>query len=110
MLTQLFYGDYDAVMDILRDAGAEGLFSQQSPLIVGTPAEGWEPTLADWIVNTVDPALALNSDLAAAYFLRGWSAYIREYNAAAALSDVQKAAELAPDEALFSQSVELLSK
>lgn len=110
LLTHLFYGDYDAVLEILQGVGAEGLFSQQSPLIVGTPAEGWEPTLADWIVNTVDPALALNPDLATAYFLRGWSAYIREYNAAAGLPDVQKAAELAPTEALFSQSVELLSQ
>lgn len=110
LLSHLFYGDYDAVMAILQGVGAEGLFSQQSPLIVGTPAEGWEPTLADWIVNTVDPVLALKADLAAAYFLRGWSAYIREYDTAAALPDVQKAAELAPDEALFSQSVELLNK
>ena len=110
LLSHLFYGDYEAVMDLLRGAGADGLFTEQSPLVVGTPAEGWEPTLADWIVNTVDPALALKPDLAAAYFLRGWAAYLRAYDTAAALPDVQKAAELAPDEALFSQSVELLSK
>ena len=110
LLSQLFYGDYDAVLALLSDVGADALFTPQSPLIIGTPAEGWEPTLADWLVNTVDPALALKPDLAAAYFLRGWSAYLREYNTAAALADVQKAAELAPDEPLFSQSVELLSK
>lgn len=110
LLSHLFYGDYDAVMELLRGAGADGLFTEQSPLVVGTPAEGWVPTLADWIVNTVDPALALKPDLAAAYFLRGWAAYLREYDTAAALPDVQKAAALAPDEALFSQSVELLSK
>lgn len=110
LLSHLFYGDYEAVMDLLRGAGADGLFTEQSPLVVGTPAEGWVPTLADWIVNTVDPALALKPDLAAAYFLRGWAAYLREYDTAAALPDVQKAAELAPDEALFSQSAELLSK
>lgn len=110
LLTQLFYGDYDAVLKILQETGAEGLFSQQSPLLIGTPAEGWVPTLADWIVNTVDPALALKPDLATAHFLRGWAAYLREFDPAAALADVQKAAELAPDEALFSQSVELLSQ
>lgn len=110
LLAQLFYGDYDAVLEILRGVGADALFIPESPLIVGTPAESWEPTLADWIDQTVAPAIEHNPDLATAYFLRGWGAYLREHDTAAAVADVQKAAELAPDEELFTKSVEFLTE
>jgi len=110
LLAQLFYGDYEAAIDIIRAVGADGLFIPASELIMGTVAESWEPTLADWIVQTVDPALALQPDLAAAYFLRGWAAYIREHNEAAAVPDVQKAAELAPDDELYTKSLQFLTE
>ncbi|MBX3015985.1 MAG: hypothetical protein KF832_30975 [Caldilineaceae bacterium] len=110
LLAQLFYGDYDAVLELLQSVGADGLFTPTSELIVGTVAESWEPTLADWIVNSVDPALALQPDLAPAYFLRGWAAYLREHNLAAAVPDVQQAADLAPDEALYTKSLEFLTE
>lgn len=110
LLSHLFYGDYDAVMAILRGVGAEGLFIPETELIIGTPAEGWESTLADWIDQSVTPALALKPDLAAAYFLRGWAAYIRAHDPAAAVADVQKAAALAPDEELFRKSLEFITE
>ena len=110
LLAQLFYGDYDAVLEILRDVGADALFIPETPLVVGAAAEGWEPTLADWIDQSVAPAIAHNPDLATAYFLRGWGAYLREHDMAAAVADVQKAAELAPDEELFTKSVEFLTE
>jgi len=110
LLAQLFYGDYDAVLEILGDVGADALFIPETPLVLGTVAEGWEPTLADWIDQTVAPALEHNPELATAYFLRGWGAYLREYDTAAAVADVQKAAELAPDEELFTKSVEFLTE
>lgn len=110
LLAQLFYGDYEAVLEILRGVGADALFIPETPLVMGTAAEGWEPTLADWIHQTVASALVHNPDLATAYFLRGWGAYIREHDMAAAVADVQKAAELAPDEELFTKSVEFLTE
>lgn len=110
LLAQLFYGDYPAAIEIMRTVGADGLFIPTSELVMGTVAESWEPTLADWIVKTVDPALALQPDLAAAYFLRGWAAYIREHNEAAAVPDIQKAAELAPDDELYTKSLQFLTE
>ena len=94
----------------MRTVGADGLFIPTTELVMGTVAESWEPTLADWIVKTVDPALALQPDLAAAYFLRGWAAYIREHTEAAAVPDVQKAAELAPDDELYNKSLQFLTE
>jgi phytoene synthase len=96
--------------NIARDVGADALFIPETPLVVGAAAEGWEPTLADWIDQSVAPAIAHNPDLATAYFLRGWGAYLREHDMAAAVADVQKAAELAPDEELFTKSVEFLTE
>lgn len=110
LLTHLFYGDYEAALALMRDVGADGLFIPESELVVGTVAEEWEPTLADWITNTVTPALDLKPDLAAAYFLRGWAAYLRDHNEADAVPDVQQAAALAPDEELYTKSLEFLTE
>lgn len=110
LLTHLFYGDYEAALAILREIGADGLFIPESELVVGTVAEGWEPTLADWITQTVNPALDLQPDLASAHFLRGWAAYLRDHNAADAVADVRTAAELAPDEELYTKSLEFLTE
>lgn len=109
LLANLFYGDFDAAVAIIRDeAWVDGAFSRESPLIVGTVAEGWEEALAEWIINTVDPALAYDPNLAAAYFLRGWATYVQTQDEAAALPDVQRAAELAPADEFYAKSVEFL--
>lgn len=110
LLTHLFYGDYEAAIEIMRTVGADALFIPESELVVGTVAQDWESTLADWIVQTVTPALELKPDLAAAYFLRGWAAYLREHNEVDAVSDVQQAAELAPEEELYTKSLEFLTE
>jgi hypothetical protein len=108
LISQLFYGDFAAALELLRETGADGIFIPDSPLIMGTTAEGWESTLADWIIGVTDPVLSQQPQLAAAYFLRGWANYLRTQEESAALPDVQKAAELAPDELLFTKSVEFL--
>lgn len=109
LLTNVFYGDFAHAVDLMRDIGADGIFIPNSPLLAGTVAEGWEPTLADWITSTVDPALELKPDLAPAYFLRGWATYLKTQDEAAALADIQQAAELAPDDVLYAKSVDFLS-
>jgi hypothetical protein len=108
LLDQVFFGDFEAAVDILRDAGADAIFIPDTPLVVGTVAEGWEPTLADWITTTVDSALAVQPDLAPAYFLRGWAIYLATQDETAVLPDVQRAAELAPDDELYTKSVDFL--
>lgn len=108
LLSHVFYGDFAAAVDLMRAVGAEAIFVPESPLVIGTVAEGWEPTLADWLLGATEPALALQPDLAPAHFLHGWALYLQTGDPAAALPDVQQAAELAPDDLLYGQSVELL--
>ena len=103
LLAHLFYGDYAAALELMRPYTPAQLFSADSPLIVGTVADGWQDTLNDWIARVTTQALALKPDLAAAYFLRGWAAYLVDPGNAQTMADVQRAVELAPDDPLFSQ-------
>ncbi|MBI5563724.1 MAG: hypothetical protein HY870_02440 [Chloroflexi bacterium] len=106
LLDNLFYGDYAATLDVMHPYTPDQLFSLTGPLIAGTMAEGWESTLADWITQTTNSAIQVQPDLAAAYFLRGYGAWLADQTNPAALADVEKAAQLAPNEKLFSDSVE----
>jgi hypothetical protein len=108
LLEHIFYGDFEAAVDILRATGADAIFIADSPLISGTVAAGWETDLADRILAAVDPALALKPDLAAAHFLRGWATYLKTQDETAALPAVQQAATLAPDDVLYTKSVDFL--
>jgi len=110
LLSNVFYGDYAAAVEILRAEGADGLFIPETALITGTVAAGWQDAVADHLVNNATAALALQPELAAAYFVRGWGEYVRNFDEAAAVADVQKAAELAPDDELYNKSTEFLTE
>lgn len=108
LLDNLFYGDYAATLNVMRPYPPDQLFSLTGPLIKGTVAETWESTLSFWIAKATDGALKAQPDLAAAYFLRGWAAYLVDKRSPAAVADIEKAATLDPNEKLFSESVEFL--
>ena len=73
-------------------------------------AEGWQTELADRLTSNATAALAVQPELAAAYFIRGWGEYVRASDETAAVADVQKAAELAPADELYRKSVEFLTQ
>ncbi len=110
LLSKVFYGDYAGAVDLMRAEGADGLFIPETTLITGTVAEAWQTEVADRLTSNATAALAVQPDLAAAYFVRGWGEYVRSFDEAAAVADVQKAAELAPDDELYSKSVEFLTE
>lgn len=109
LLDSLFYGDYTAITGILSGYSAQELFSQPNPLIVGTPAEGFEEQLITSITDYTTRTLEVRPQLATAYFLRGWASYLQNPQSNEALADVQRAAELEPDLPLFASSAEYLS-
>ncbi|MCC9074783.1 SH3 domain-containing protein [Litorilinea aerophila] len=110
LLEEIFFGDYDAALAIMRAYTVQELFATPSPLVVGTVAEGWEEALADWVISSANAALKAKPDLAAAYFLRGWAKLLTAPpDDEEALADLAQAAQLAPDEPLFSQSLAYLS-
>jgi Tol biopolymer transport system component len=108
LLNQIFYGDYPAAVAVLRDYAPDAIFALRTPLVVGTPAEGATAQLANRILSSVEPALRLRPELAEAYYLRAWATFLKNgFTDDAVLADLARAAELAPDDALFAETVAL---
>jgi hypothetical protein len=104
LLENTFHGDYAAAVDAMRPYTMTEIWGPESPLVVGTPAEGWELELSNWISWTTNMALEVMPNLAPAYFLRGWGIHLRSPGDPAAVDDVERAAELDPDDSLFAES------
>jgi hypothetical protein len=107
LLNELFYGDLEAAVAHLREAGADAIFTPDSPLIQDTPAVGWEAQMGDYILRTVEPQLDYPGYAPLANFLSGWAHYLKGDNAAARAA-VQQAVALAPDDELFTKSLDFL--
>ena len=112
LLSNVFYGDYAAAVDLMRPYPPAQIFTSTTPLVVGTVAEGWLPQLTQPITASATSALQVKPDLAAAYFLRGWAEYLADpvNLLPQAKSDVTKAASLAPNDALYKQSAAFLAQ
>jgi hypothetical protein len=110
LLDNLFYGDYPAVLDLMRARTLAELWSTGSPLVQGTTAEGWEQQVTDEITRTTDLALSFKPDLAGAYFVRGWGVHVTDPTNSSVLADIERAAQLDPNETLFSASLAYLRK
>jgi len=110
LLVQVFYGDYAAALDVMRPYTASQIFASDTPLVTGTIASGWEDTLSERIITSTTQALAVEPDLAAAYFLRGWAIHLVKPDDPQVKADIEKAATLAPDEPLFTAGLAYLKK
>jgi hypothetical protein len=110
LLDNMFYGDYPAVLDVMRAYTPEQVFSVETPLVKGTTAEGWEQQVTDAITQTTNLALTVTPDLAAESFLHAWGVYLTDPANPSVLADVERAAQLDPKEALFKESLEYLKK
>lgn len=108
LLGTIFYGDYPAALDVVRSYPVEEIFGTPSALVAGTVAEGWESALTNQITSTTTLAIQARPDLAAAYFLRGWSLFVSDPGNPQVLADLERAAQLAPNEPLFAQGVAYL--
>jgi len=105
ILSQIFYGDYDAAVDIMREYSPEEIFNKDSPLLVDTIAEKYRKSLYNHVVSFSSKALNADPDLASAYFLRGWVKYINGSDFSDVMDDISKAAELVPADNFFAESV-----
>lgn len=108
LIQQVFYGDYAAAVDIMRQYAPEKIFSADSPLVVGTMAENFLDSLSQHLLESATAAIEAEPDLAAAYFIRGWGEYLADPTSQAARDDVAKAASLAPEDAFYAGSVTAL--
>ena len=104
LLSSVFYGDYENVMDIMRLYRPNELFSNGSPLISGSAVEGSEEVMLDWVNTFTDKALFVKKELAAAYFLKAWATYLVNPTAPGIMKNLEKAVSLEKDEELYSES------
>ncbi|GAB4446163.1 MAG: hypothetical protein Fur0044_42390 [Anaerolineae bacterium] len=110
LLGNVFYGDYAAALEVMRPYSVEQIFDQPTPLVDETPAMGWEAELSRWIIDSATPAVQVQPDLAAAFFLRGWARHLANPDNPDALADIERAASLDPEEPLFAQSLTYLKQ
>lgn len=114
LLGHVFHGDYVAAVNVMRALEPSRIFSRETPLVAGTPAEGWEDQLASYLQTFSRRALNapnLEKDQqAAAYFLLGWASYLADAADPDVLSNVERAAELSPGDPLFSESKSYLGQ
>ncbi len=108
LLSQVFYGDYAAAVDLMRPYSATQIFSPDTPLVVGTAAQDWQAELSGYLVSSADAALAVQPELAPAAFVRAWGRYLVDPADPRVALDAARAAELAPGDALYAAAVAVL--
>ena len=102
LLSQVFYGDYAAAVDLLRPQGLNILLDVKAlpDALVRVDGEAFPA-----IDESASAALTVRPDLAPAYFLRGWARYhYSRRGLAAAKEDMARAVLLAPDDEFFRQA------
>ncbi|MCD4847292.1 MAG: hypothetical protein K8R76_03785 [Candidatus Aegiribacteria sp.] len=110
LLGYVFYGDYQASIDIMRQYAPEEIFCVESPLIQGTVAQGWETELSGYLISCTESALEVEPECAAAFYLHGWALYLSEQSISQIIDDVQKAVRFDPSEPLYALSLEYLTE
>jgi len=110
LLDRVFAGDYEAAVDEVRAIEPFTLLDLYGPITLGTAAEGWELEMADQVLDYTERAVSARPDLAAALFLRGLARFwLTPDQPDGAITDINRALELAPDEPLYEAVAALLT-
>ncbi len=110
LLTAVFAGEHAAAVDYLATFDPFDLIDLYGPLTAGTTAEGWETVVAETLIDYADRALAVRPDLAPALFLRGLGRFwLDPAQADLAITDVNAAAALDPEQPLYEAFANLLT-
>ncbi len=110
LLNHAFYGDYAGAVAQMRAYSPDAIFRTESPLIVGTVAEGWEMELSMYLLDSSERALAVMPDRAEIHFVRAWGRFLADPTDPAFGDDIRRAALLAPDDPLFAAAVRWLEQ
>ncbi len=96
LLAYVFYGDYDAAVNVLRQYPVADVVSEDGALIAGTTAEGFSDALVENVVRLTSTALKQDESLTSAQFLRGWALTLLDPRDPAGLADLQAVASANP--------------
>ncbi len=101
LLQFVYFGDYEGAVAMMRSYTPQQIFDRSGSLIAGTVVEMAPETLGRELVTAADAALAVQPELAAAYFLRGWGQFLLFNDRTAAREDIARAAQLVPGDPLY---------
>ena len=110
LLGHVFYGDYQASIDIMKQYAPGEIFCTESPLIQGTVAQGWETELSGYLISCTESALEVEPEFAAAFYLHGWALYLSGQSNSRIIEDVKRAVRFDPSESIYALSVEYLTE
>ena len=104
LLSQVFYGDYDAAIVLLKAVGAKETADFNGKWFTGPIAEGqdvagtaeFRTITAENIIAFADIALAQDPKDTSVLFMRGWARTLKNPRDAAGLSDLQAVAQIDP--------------
>ena len=106
LLSNVFYGDYAAAVDLMRAWPVDQIFSPDTPLVMGTVAESWQAELSSYLTQSASAALEVKPELAPALFVRAWGEYLADPSDPQIAADLAAAAQLAPGDALFGDAAQ----
>lgn len=110
LLGYVFYGNYQASIDIMKQYAPEEIFCAESPLIQETVAQGWETELSGYLISCTESALEVEPECAAAYYLHGWALYLSGESVSSINDDMKRAILFDPSEPLYPLSLEYLTE
>ena len=106
LLSNVFYGDYAAAVDLMRGLPVEQIFAPDTPLVVETVADGWQAELSSYLVQSATAALDVMPHLAPAYFVRAWGEFLEDPASPQIADDLAAAAQLAPTDPLYAAAAQ----
>ncbi len=104
LLSQVFYGDYDAAIALLKAVGAKETADFNGKWFTGPIAEGQDTAgtaefrtiTADNIIGFADMALAQDPKDTSVLFMRGWARTLKNPRDPAGITDLQTVANVDP--------------
>ena len=110
VLTNVLAGEYEAVLDMMREYSPEDVFAPDGPLITGTAAETHLATMAVTILDYTDRAIAQRPEDPAIYAVRALGhALSRPPGLGQALETIVRANGIAPTDTFLQQMKAYLS-
>lgn len=111
LLTNAFAGEYDAAVDLMRALDPMEAFALDGPLIVGTAAEQSLSTMAVYLLDYTERALAADPERASIHAVRALGLTLASPNdLAKARSAIKSAVELASDDSFYAASQAFLDQ
>ena len=109
ILGNVIFGDYAVALALFRGTPADQIFDPSTPLIADTPAASFEKELSAMLATEATAAIAARPNLAAAYYLRAWGAYLANPADPAVVADLTKAKNLDPAEPLYTDALKVVN-